>query len=161
VQRFQTVLLPSARNLEVPVYVLKAKQGHTVRKIKKKGEWVYSSIYWYIILRAYLTVYLNYTALPHSLHCRCFFDSSFLSVRRDLLPVTKKKWRLPFSVQLRTNSFGRRCCFPYTSFCWRIMEKNTSPVLFLEKRSSGMVYRHIPTHFEYYYYVKLWARENN
>jgi hypothetical protein len=39
----------SARNgnVEVPVYFLKAKQGYTVRKLKKKGKWI-----WYIMISA-------------------------------------------------------------------------------------------------------------
>jgi hypothetical protein len=37
------------------------------------------------------------TALPHSLHARCFLDLSSLSLRRDLLAVTSAR-RIPFEI---------------------------------------------------------------
>jgi hypothetical protein len=82
----------SKLKFRIAVYFLKVKQVYAVRKWKKYKRICYILINDFMFIPEEL-LKLD-TALPHSLHSRCFSVPPF-SVKRDLLAVTST-WRLAF-----------------------------------------------------------------
>jgi hypothetical protein len=105
-------------------------------------------------------VFKSDTALPHSLHSRCFLVSSFLSVRSDLLAPTSA-WRFPFSIQVVRILVGENVIFYIPHFAepllrnipyrYVVLEKSAGIKFGNKKKSQYGIYRPISCTACYYY----------